>query len=220
MRAPVGLVWIRIIVEPGGRLHEGLQPGHQLVRLARRHPGKGPSEQVQAQHLAVPAQRVVPGRGQPDQRAPPVGRIALALEQPLVLQVADDLADDRLGPVQVRGRLADCQRPGHGQVLKHRPGRALELAARSVAAVKGQVHRPESDGEPLGPLLVVAHPTRVPPAHCIVNPDGFPRRSPYRCGRIRVGCAQHPPVPPGTDSAWLTVPADRRVVLRLAGQVA
>ena len=94
-----------------------------------------------------------PAVGQPDQRAPPVGRVALALEQPLVLQVADDLADDRLGPVQVRGRLADRQRPGHGQVLEHRPGRALELAAGSVAAVKGQVHRPEPLGEPLGPLL-------------------------------------------------------------------
>jgi hypothetical protein len=93
---------------------------------------------------------------------------------PLVLQVADDLADNRLGPAQVRGRLADRQRPGHGQVLKHGPGRALELAAGPVAPVKRQVHRAEPLSELLGPLLLFAHPTRVPPAHYIVNPDRFP----------------------------------------------
>src|SRR5271163_2649998 len=111
MRALVGLAWIQIIVKPGGRLHEGLQPGYEVFRLILRYPGQRPGEEVEAEHLAVPAERAVPGRGQPDQRAPPVGRIALALEQPLALQVADDLADDRLGSVQVRGRLADCQRP-------------------------------------------------------------------------------------------------------------
>jgi hypothetical protein len=88
-------------------LHERLQPGYERLRLASRDSGKGAGEQIEGEHLAVPAQRAVPGRGQPDQRAPPVGRVALALEQPLLLQVADDLADDRLGPFQVRGRLAD-----------------------------------------------------------------------------------------------------------------
>jgi hypothetical protein len=89
------------LVGPGGCLDEDLQPGYEVIRLTRRHPGKGPREQVKAEHLTVPAERAVSGRGQPDQRAPPVGRIALALEQPLVLQVADDLADDRLSSVQV-----------------------------------------------------------------------------------------------------------------------
>jgi hypothetical protein len=92
-------------VGPGGRLDEDLQPGYEVIRLTRRQPGKGPREQVKAEHLAVPVERAVSGRGQPDQRAPPVGRIALALEQPLVLQVTDDLADDRLSSVQVPGRL-------------------------------------------------------------------------------------------------------------------
>jgi len=70
------------LVGLGGRQHEGLQPGYEVVRLARRYPGQRPGKQVEAEHLTVPAERAVPGRGQPDQRAPPVGRVVLTLEQP------------------------------------------------------------------------------------------------------------------------------------------
>ena len=51
-------------------------------------PGHGAGQHVDAQHLAVAAQRLVALRGQPDQRPPPVGGIVLALEQPLAFQVA------------------------------------------------------------------------------------------------------------------------------------
>src|SRR5215472_16190145 len=119
--------------------------------------------------------RALTGRGQPDQRAPPVARIALALEQALPLEMADDLADHRLGPAEVRRRLADGERPGHRQVLQHRAGRARQLAPRAVAPVKRQVHGPEGLGEPLrphAPVIHSAHVTRVPAGQSIVNPDG------------------------------------------------
>ena len=143
------------------------------VGLAGGHPGERAGQQVQAENLAVPAQRVMAGRGQPDQRAPPVGRVVLALEQPLILQVAHDLADNRLGAAQVRGRLTDRQRSGYRQVLKHGPRRASELAPRPVPAVKRQVHGPEPRRELLGPLPLITHAPRLPLAACIVNPDGL-----------------------------------------------
>jgi hypothetical protein len=154
-------------------VHEGFEPGEERVGLAGRHLSQSAGEQVQAEYLAVLAQHVVSRRGQPYQRAPPVGRVVLALEQSLVLQVADDLADDRLGPGEVCRGLADRQRPSQREVLEHGPGRTRELAAGPVAAVKRQVHRPEQGGEPLGLLTLISHATRVPPALCIVNPDGF-----------------------------------------------
>jgi hypothetical protein len=42
------------LVGPGGCLDEDLQPGYEVIRLTRRHPGKGPREQVKAEHLTVP----------------------------------------------------------------------------------------------------------------------------------------------------------------------
>ena len=75
------------------RVHEGLHPGDERVGLAGGHPGERAGQQVQAEHLAVPAQRVMAGRGQPDQRAPPVRRVVLALEQPLIPQPAQGPAD-------------------------------------------------------------------------------------------------------------------------------
>ncbi|HEY6312928.1 MAG TPA: hypothetical protein VIY52_19295 [Streptosporangiaceae bacterium] len=74
---------------------------------------------IHAQHLTVPAQHLVPVGGQPGQRPPPVGRIALALQQALAFQVGHDLADHRLGPGQMRRGLTDGERPGQRQVLEH-----------------------------------------------------------------------------------------------------
>ena len=65
------------------QVHQGPEPGDELVGLARRQPGQGSGEMIDAQHLTVPAQHLVSARGQPDQRPAPVGRIALALQQPL-----------------------------------------------------------------------------------------------------------------------------------------
>ena len=98
-------------------MHEGPQPLHEGVGLARLQRGERAGEQVKAEYLAVLAQPVVSRRAQPDQRAPPVGRVSLALKQSLVRQVADDLADYRLSPSEVRARLANRQRPGHRQML-------------------------------------------------------------------------------------------------------
>jgi hypothetical protein len=111
-------------------------------------------------------------RGQPDQRPAPVGRIALALQQALALQVRHDLADDRLGPVQVGRGLAHGQRAGQGQVLEHGPRRSRQLPPRSVAAMKRQVDGPEELREPFGLGLILPHATRVAASRSIVNPDG------------------------------------------------
>jgi hypothetical protein len=110
---------------------------------------------------------------QPDERSPPVSRIALALEQALALEMANDLADHRLRPAQVRRGLSDGERPGHRQVLEHRARRARQLAARAVAPVKREVDGPECLGEPLGPRPVLVHGTSVAAALPIVNPDGI-----------------------------------------------
>src|SRR5690348_17662901 len=141
--------------------------------LVRGQPGQRGGEQVRAEHLALAAQGVLPGRGQPDQRAPPVGRVALALQHALALQVADDLADHRLRAVQVRRCLAARQRPGEGEVLEYRERGVRQLAARAIPPVEGQVHRPEELGELPGPRLVAAHHDRLSPCRSIVNPDGY-----------------------------------------------
>ena len=104
-----------------GLVDQGAQARDQGVGLTVGEPGQRCGQQVHAEDLPVAAQRFVTDRGEPDQRPPPVGRVALALQQALVLQVADDLADHGLGPAQVPGGLADGQRPGHGQVLQHGP---------------------------------------------------------------------------------------------------
>ncbi len=115
----------------------------------------------------------------PDQCSPPVGRVALPLEQALTFEVADDLADDRLSPAQVGGGLTDGEWPSHGQVLQDgaRPG---QLAARAVAAMKREVHGPEELGEPLGLRPLLRHATSVPAGISIVNPDGSPAAGPGR----------------------------------------
>jgi hypothetical protein len=158
------------------QVNQGPEAGQDLVGLAGRQPGQGTGEPVHAQHLTVAAQRLVTGRGQPDQRPPPVGGIVLALEQPLAFQVGDDLADHRLRPAQVRRGLPHGERARQRQVLEHRPGRAGQLAPGSIPAVKRQVDGAEEVGEPFGVRPFVGHPIRVPACRSIVNPDGSGHR--------------------------------------------
>jgi len=158
-----------------GQVDQGPEPGDELVGPAGRQPGHGAGEMVHAEHLAVAAQHVMPARGQPDQRPPPVGGIVLPLQQVLAFQVGHDLADYRLGPAHVRRRLAHGERAGQRQVLEHGPGRARQLAPRPVAAVKGQVDGAEQLREPLGLLSFSGHVTRVAASRYIVNPDGSGR---------------------------------------------
>ena len=80
----------------------------------------------------------------------------------MALEMAHDLADHRLGPPEVRRGLAHRERPGHRQVLKHRARRARQLAARSVAPVKRQVHGPEDLGEPFRLRLLLGHANQRP----------------------------------------------------------
>jgi hypothetical protein len=129
--------------------------------VAGWQPGHRPGEQIYAQHLAVPAQRVVSLRSQPDQRPTPVRRIVFALQQALPFQVSDDLADHGLRPVQVRRRLAYGERASHRQVLEHRPRRARQLAPGAVAPVKRQVDGAKELGKAFGVGPLIGHATRV-----------------------------------------------------------
>ena len=115
---------------------------------------------VHAQHFPVTAQRLVSGRGQPDQRPAPVGGIVFTLEQTLALQVGDDLADHRLGPAHVRGRFPHGERARESQVLEHGPGRARQLAPGLVPPVKRQVDGPKEVGEAFGPRSFIGHITK------------------------------------------------------------
>jgi hypothetical protein len=155
-----------------GQVDQSPQAGDELVGLAGRQPGHGAGQLVHAQHLAVAAQRLVPVRGQPDQRPPPVGGIVFTFEQALPLQVGDDLADHRLRPAHVRGGFPHGERAREGQVLEHRPGRARQLAPGLVPPVKRQVDGTEEIREPFGPRPFIGHVSRVPADPSIVNPDG------------------------------------------------
>ena len=140
------------------------------------HPAERLGQRVDGQHLTVATQQLLALAGEPDERAAPVGGIALALEQALAGQPVDDLADHRLRPPEVHGGLADGQRARDREVGEHRAGRARQVAARAVAPVVGQVERAEEGGEPLRPRLrvrpVLRHGTTLPTRQYIVNPDG------------------------------------------------
>jgi hypothetical protein len=66
------------------------------------NPAQRDRHRVDGQHLAVAAQHLLAFAGEPDERAPPVGGVAFALEQALARQPVDDLADHRLGPAEVQ----------------------------------------------------------------------------------------------------------------------
>ena len=117
---------------------------------------------VHAEYLTVTAQRLVPARGQPDQRPAPVARIVLPLHQALAFQVGDDLADHRLSPRHVRRGLTDGERAGQRQVLEDRPRGAHQLAPGPVPAMKRQVDGPEELREAFGLSSFPGHATRVP----------------------------------------------------------
>jgi len=57
------VISLRMDVRGARRVDEGPQPGDERVGLAGRHPGERAGQQVQAEHLAVPVQRLVSRRG-------------------------------------------------------------------------------------------------------------------------------------------------------------
>src|SRR4051794_31284265 len=120
-----------------------------------------------------------PGRREPDQGATAISRIAPAFEQALTGQLRDDVADDRLGALQMPGRLPDREWAGHRQVREDRAGGSAELRAFLVPAMKPQVDLREQTGEPLSGRCrgwLDDHGTTVAPRQSIVNPDGIPAR--------------------------------------------
>jgi len=160
----------------GGQVDQGPEPGDEVVGPAGRQPGHGAGQVVHAEHLAVTAQRFMAGRGQPDQRPAPVGRIVLPLQQALVFQVRHDLADHRLRSGHVRRGLTHGERTRQRQVLEYGAGGTGQLAPGPVPPVKRQVYGPEELREPFGLRSLLGHGTRVAAGESIVNPDGFPSR--------------------------------------------
>src|SRR5215468_2074796 len=78
------LIWL-------GTLDQRAHADDQRIGLSRRQPGNGLSEQVSAEHVAIPAQGLMTAGSQPYQRPPPVPRIVLALQQTIALEMGHDL---------------------------------------------------------------------------------------------------------------------------------
>ena len=107
-------------------------------------------DELAVEHIGVRPQPFEPGAGQPDQCAPAVVGVGLALEQAMALELSDDLADHRLCAIQVQGSLADRNRSGLGQVLEDGAGGVGQLAAPSVPAVERKVGGGEGLTEGVG----------------------------------------------------------------------
>ena len=97
--------------EPGddGRAHLGSQGG------------EGSLEALSVEHLPIPGAKGVGGLREPDQGASRVPGVAHPLEKPLGTKTRYDVADYRLGPLEMGRHLPDGERPAHGQVFEHGP---------------------------------------------------------------------------------------------------
>jgi len=95
-----------------------------------------PLEEVDGEDVTVPGQQLPPGWRQPDEATPAIGRVVLPLDQAVLLEVGDDVAHDRLGPVEVAAQLANRDRPGERKVLEGGPGRRGKRGPLGVAPME------------------------------------------------------------------------------------
>ena len=113
----------------------------------------------------------MPGRREPDEAAAAVGRVVVPVDQAVLLKVGDDIAHDRLGPLEVVAQLADRDRACEGKVLEDGPGRWGERRPLGVTSMEPQVYGRELPGEDFGGFVLI-HLATLRIERSIVNPDG------------------------------------------------
>ena len=103
-------------------------------------------------------EKVAAEGGQPHQPAPPVVGVVLALHKSLLLQMRHDVADYRLGAVEMIAELSDRYGPRERQVLEHRSRGGRKLGALLVAPVEPQVNGREAASKGFGDVVwIVGH---------------------------------------------------------------
>jgi hypothetical protein len=152
------------------------EPGEQCVDLRWWHRRDGLVEARAAQDFPICAQPVVTNRRKPHQRSTPVAWIGLTLEQSAAFQPSDDVADNGLGTVEMKRRLAHGQRPRQREMIQHRPRGSGQSVTWAIAAVEREIHSAKQRGESTRLHVRIGHNTTISPAETIVNPDGFKRR--------------------------------------------
>jgi len=103
----------------GGRGEEGFEAVEEPASGVLVQPGHRCCDELAIEHVGVGAQSLQAGACEPDKGATAVVGIGFALEQAVALELGDDLADHRLGTVEVPGGIADRHRSGLGKVLQH-----------------------------------------------------------------------------------------------------
>jgi len=118
----------------------------------------GGPKQVNRQDFSVMPEKVTAEGRQPYQPAPPVVGVILAFHKALELQVRHDVADHRLGTVEMITELSDRYGPRERQVLEDRPRGGRKLGALLVAPVEPEVNGGEAAGKGFGDVVgIVGH---------------------------------------------------------------